>query len=89
MAQAIGEPICLHEDTLVRMADWTTKKIKDIKTWICQALIWLVLAHARLMFSMNLDHVMGIEHAFVRTMALAQKLLNYFSTKEHKVQLSK
>jgi hypothetical protein len=29
-AQAIGEPICLHEDTLVRMADLSNKKIKDI-----------------------------------------------------------
>lgn len=29
-AQAIGEPICLHEDTLVRMADFSNKKIKDI-----------------------------------------------------------
>lgn len=30
-AQSIGEPICLDENTLVRMADWTVKKIKDIK----------------------------------------------------------
>lgn len=30
-AQSIGEPICLHEDTLVRMADYTTRKIKEIK----------------------------------------------------------
>lgn len=29
-AQSIGEPICLHEDTLVRMADFSNKKIKDI-----------------------------------------------------------
>ncbi len=28
---ATGEPLCLHEDTLVRMADFSTKKIKDIK----------------------------------------------------------
>jgi hypothetical protein len=36
-AQALSEPIsqsmlsCLHEDTLVRMADFSTKKIKDIE----------------------------------------------------------
>jgi hypothetical protein len=29
-AQAIGEPICLDGDTLVRMADWSERKIKDI-----------------------------------------------------------
>ena len=35
-ARAIAEPttqagLCLHKDTLVRMADWSVKKIKDIK----------------------------------------------------------
>lgn len=30
-AQALGEPICLWEYTLVRMADGSVKKIKDIK----------------------------------------------------------
>lgn len=30
-ATGIGEPICLYKDTLVRMADWSERKIKDIK----------------------------------------------------------
>lgn len=30
-SSGVGEPLCLHEDTLVRMADFSTKKIKDIK----------------------------------------------------------
>lgn len=29
--QAVGEPICLDEDTLVLMADWSVKKIKDVQ----------------------------------------------------------
>lgn len=29
--QAIGEPICLLGTTMVRMADWSSKQIKDIK----------------------------------------------------------
>lgn len=30
-AQAVGEPICIEGNTLVRMADWSLRKIKEIK----------------------------------------------------------
>lgn len=86
-ANSIGEPICIHEDTLVRMADWSTKKIKDILPGD-MVLGSDINAHITPVKVVNVFHN-GIRPGY-RTVVKKGKghnseLIELLSTKEHKI----
>lgn len=86
-AQAIGEPICLHEDTLVRMADWTTKKIKDIKPgeYVLGSDMAGFLTPTRVVNVFHNGPRHGYRTRVRKGYGAGSEIIELLSTKEHKV----
>lgn len=86
-AQAIGEPICLHEDTLVRMADWTEKRIKDIKPgdYVLGSDMSGFLTPTRVVNVFHNGLRPGFRTRVRKGFGAGSEIIELLSTKEHKV----
>lgn len=87
-AQALSEPVtqaglCLHEDTLVRMADWSIKKIKDIQSG--DSVLGASLDGAVKAVKVINTYSNGIKDCFNSIFKYGNTQMSLISTKEHKL----